>query len=80
MLNALRQMRERYGQRIASVIHLAAYFDLSGEPNPLYEAITIAGTGRLLRGLRDFEVEQFLFSSTMLVHTPGKPGETVSEE
>jgi NAD(P)-dependent dehydrogenase (short-subunit alcohol dehydrogenase family) len=31
---ALRRVRTAYGERIASVIHLAAYFDLTGEPKP----------------------------------------------
>jgi hypothetical protein len=31
------KIRKRHGDRIASVIHLAAYFDLTGEPNPRYE-------------------------------------------
>lgn len=78
--DALRQVRETYGQRIASVIHLAAYFDLSGEPDPMYEEVTVKGTERLLRGLQAFDVEQFVFSSTMLVHAPGKPGQTINEK
>ena len=44
--NSLRQVRERHGRRIASVIHLAAYFDLTGEPNPKYEEVTVRGTER----------------------------------
>jgi hypothetical protein len=32
------------GQRIASVIHLAAYYDFSGEPSRPYEQITVRGT------------------------------------
>jgi nucleoside-diphosphate-sugar epimerase len=59
----LRRVRTAYGSRIASVIHLAAYFDLTGEPNPLYEQITVRGTENLLRALHSFEVEQFLFAS-----------------
>ena len=38
------------------------------------------GTERLLRGLREFEVGQFIFSSTMLVHKPGEPGIWINEE
>ncbi len=38
------------------------------------------GTERLLHGLRDFEVEQFIFSSTMLVHAPCEPGERIDED
>lgn len=67
---ALDGVRTRYGNRIASVVHLAAYYDFSGAESPLYRTITVEGTERLLRNLQSFEVEQFLFSSTMLVHAP----------
>src|SRR5688500_3742395 len=75
---AFERVRIAYGDRIASVIHLAAYYDLSGEPNPLYEEITLRGTERLLQSLQEFTVEQFIFSSTMLVHAPTAPGRPIS--
>ncbi len=77
---ALDRVRGLGHTRITSVIHLAAYYSFSGEPSPLYEHVTVRGTERLLRGLRDFEVEQFIFSSTMLVHAPCEPGERINEE
>src|SRR3546814_12640854 len=40
---ALERVRVAYGSRIASVVHLAAYFDLTGEPNPKYEQVTEIG-------------------------------------
>lgn len=46
---ALQRVRTGYGGRIASVIHLAAYYDFSGEPSDKYEQITVRGTERLLR-------------------------------
>ena len=67
---ALHEVRQRFGGRIASVIHLAAYYDTTGEDNPKYDAVTVEGTRRLLAALRDFETEQFVFSSTLLVHAP----------
>lgn len=78
----LRVLREHHGTRIAAVVHLAAYYDFLGKPSPSYDAITVEGTRRLLRGLRDggFEVDQFIFSSTMLVHKPGEPGEFINED
>jgi len=76
----LEAIREMHGNRIASVIHLAAYYDFSGAPSPLYDEITVRGTERLLRMLQDFEVEQFIFSSTDLVHTPSKPGKRINEK
>jgi nucleoside-diphosphate-sugar epimerase len=71
---AFERVRIAYGDRIASIVHLAAYYDLSGEASPLYEQVTVGGTGRLLKQLKDFQVEQFIFSSTMLVHTPNDAG------
>ena len=40
----LERIRVGYGERIASVIHLAAYDDFSGEPSEKYETITVQGT------------------------------------
>ncbi|MBX3301813.1 MAG: NAD-dependent epimerase/dehydratase family protein [Nitrospira sp.] len=78
--DALNNVRRLGHTRITSVIHLAAYYSFSGEPSTLYEQVTVRGTERLLHGLRDFEVEQFIFSSTMLVHAPCKPGERIHED
>lgn len=78
--DGLRALRARHGGRLASVIHLAAYYDFSGEPDPKYDEITVQGTARLLRGLQDFEVEQFVFASTMLVHAPTDPGLPIDED
>lgn len=74
--DALAGIRRRFGAQVASVIHLAAYYDLSGEPNPKYRSVTVEGTRRLLRALQHgFDnVEQFVFASTMLVHAPTRPG------
>lgn len=78
----LETVRERHGNTLVSVMHFAAHYDFSGAPSPLYEKITVGGTGRLLRLLREmgFRVEQFIFSSTMLVHAPTAPGRPITEE
>lgn len=77
---ALNRVRYAYGDQIASVIHLAAYYDFSGEPSPLYEEVTVKGTERLLEALQDFNVSQFLFSSTNLVYRPTEPGQKIDED
>ncbi|KQT20310.1 MULTISPECIES: NAD-dependent epimerase/dehydratase family protein [unclassified Bradyrhizobium] len=64
----LNELQRRFGKRIASVVHLAAYYDISGDPNPLYERVTVEGTHRLIDALQSFQVEQFVFASTMLVY------------
>ena len=78
----LRTIREHHGAHVAAVVHLAAHYDFLGEPSTKYDEITVRGTERLLRGLRelDFNVEQFLFSSTMLVHRPAALGQYITEE
>ena len=77
----LRVIREHHGARVVSVIHLAAYYDFLGAPSEKYDEITVRGTGRLLREPRaiDFQIEQFVFSSTMLVHRPAEPGQFINE-
>ena len=77
---ALDRVRHGYGDRLAAVVHLAAYYDFSGEPSEKYEEVTVRGTERLLRNLRGFHVGQFLFSSTMLVHAPTEPGRKITED
>jgi len=67
-------------QRIASVIHLAAYYSFDQQHSDLYDKITVQGTEKLLRALEKFQVDQFIFSSTMLVHAPGKPGCPITED
>jgi nucleoside-diphosphate-sugar epimerase len=80
--DGLRLIREHHGLHVASVIHLAAYYDFFGAASTKYEQITVQGTARLLRELhaQNFQVEQFMFSSTMLVYRPGEPGEFINED
>lgn len=68
--DTLKDIREQYGDHIISVIHLAAHYDFSGKPSPLYRDLTVEGTRRLIRGLQDFSVDQFIFSSSLLVMKP----------
>lgn len=76
---ALERFRQRFGSHIASVVHLAAYFDQSGDDHPLYEAVNVQGTRHLLRALQPLDVDQFVYASTMLVHAPCRPGQRIDE-
>ncbi len=78
--DALEKVAEKLGRQLAAVIHLAAYFDFSGEHSPLYDSVNVEGTRHLLHALQRFRVERFIYSSTMLVHQPGRPGEKTTEE
>ncbi len=76
---ALHRLRDAFGARIASVVHLVAYFDFSNADDPRYRSVNVEGTRHLLRALQAFEVEQFVYASTMLVHAPCRPGERIDE-
>lgn len=76
----LDHVRENYGNKIASVIHLAAYYSFASSESSNYDRITVRGTQRLLKGLQSFDVDQFIFSSTMLVHKPTAPGIKITED
>lgn len=77
---ALKHVRENYGPGIASVIHLAGYYSFTGDADPRYYTVNVLGTRRLLRGLQNFEVGQFVFASSMLVHAPQAPGQRINED
>jgi nucleoside-diphosphate-sugar epimerase len=77
---AFNRIRYAYGNRIASIIHLAAFYSFSGEHLELYDIITVNGTRRVLEQAKKFEVEQFIFTSTMLVHEPTPRGVIQNED
>jgi nucleoside-diphosphate-sugar epimerase/uncharacterized membrane protein len=76
---AFNKIAEEQGKNLAAVIHLAAYFDFTGEDSPLYEQVNLQGTRHLLHALAPFTIERFIYSSTMLVHQPGSPGDKITE-
>lgn len=76
---ALDHIKQRYGREIASILHLAAYYNFSGGGWDKYEAITIGGTRRMLAYTNDCKVEQFIFTSTMLVYAPCQLGQKIDE-
>jgi nucleoside-diphosphate-sugar epimerase len=80
MRSALSRVKEKFGSNLASVIHLAAFYDFAGNPSPLYQKVNIEATERLFQHLHDFEVGQFIYTSTMLVHRPCRPGDRIHEE
>ncbi|WED42062.1 vitamin K epoxide reductase family protein [Legionella cardiaca] len=77
---AFKLFKEKYGSKITAVIHLAAYFDFTGNESPLYKSVNVDGTKKLLVALQDFDVERFIYSSTILVHKPCPLGETIHED
>lgn len=80
VIEGMDYVRKKYGNKIASVVHLAAYYSFTGGSWNHYQRITVDGTKRLLDSLKNFECGQFIFSSTMLVHAPCKPGQKITED
>ncbi|MXO86925.1 NAD-dependent epimerase/dehydratase family protein [Altererythrobacter aurantiacus] len=80
MKTALEKIGDKHGRKVAAVIHLVAFFDFSGEPSPKYDQVNVEGTRQLLNALGGFEVERFIYASTMLVHEPQDPGERIDEQ
>lgn len=77
---AIERIKFAYGNEIASVIHLAAYYDFAGEPSDLYEKVTVKGTENFLSALQQLDVKQFVFSSTNLVYKPTEVGTKIDED
>ncbi len=77
---AFERIRHVYGSKITSIIHLAAYYSFEGKHLELYDKITVQGTARVLEEAKKFEVDQFIFTSTMLVHDPSERGVIQNED
>jgi nucleoside-diphosphate-sugar epimerase len=77
---AIERLGMVHGRHVASVVHLAAFYDFAGEDSPLYDEVTVQGTRRLLDALQELRVDQMVFSSTMLVHEATQPGDPIDEE
>lgn len=77
---AFDEVKKRYGDKVISMVHLAAYYSFSGDRPELYDIITVNGSRRLLQNLHNFDCEQFLFSSTQLVYAPTEPGVSIDED
>jgi len=77
--SAMQEIKQNFGDRIASFVHLAAYYNFTGGEWSKYEQITVRGTEHLLEAVQAFNTEQFLFSSTMLIHEPQDPPLKINE-
>lgn len=73
-------IKARVGNHIVAFVHLAAYYSFTKGDPKAYDEITVQGTKRILDQLKKFQVEQFIFSSTILVHAPSGEHEKINEE
>lgn len=77
---AMERIRYGYGSKISSVVHLAAFYSFNTKDSPGYKEINEEGTQKFLRQLQDFDVDQFIYSSTNLIYKPQKPGTKINED
>lgn len=77
---AMERIRYGYGSKIASVIHLAAFYSFNTKDSPGYDEINVKGTQKFLSQLQDFEVDQFIYSSSDLIYKPSEPGTKINED
>lgn len=75
-----KQVKEKFGDHVVSMVHLAAYYNFTGGHQDLYDKITVRGSERMLHHLQEFKCEQFIFSSTQLLMAPCKVGEKINED
>lgn len=72
-------------RRIASaggaqaVIHLAAFYDFTGEDHPEYQRTNVEGLRHVLDGCRDLGLEQFVFASSVAACRFPRPGQAITE-
>lgn len=77
----LQEIKQDFGPRLHSVIHLVAYYDFRGGEDERYDLITVNGSRSLMKSLREnFEVGKFIFSSSMLVYEPVPIGQRLRDD
>lgn len=76
---AMDAIRKKYGEQIASIVHLASHFDGHDQNLQIYDDVTVKGTENLIEAARSFKTEQFLFASSLLVYKPCEPGQKITE-
>ena len=77
----LKYLCDHYGKTIASVIHLPIDNHPVQADWSYYQSFIVHGTELLFKGLRkyQFEVGQFIFTSSMCVHATCKAGQKIDE-
>ncbi len=76
---AFKHIREKYGDHIASIIHLASFYKPEEGNWPSYEKVMGQGTLNLIENARTFHLEQLLYVSSLQVNAPCEPGQKINE-
>jgi nucleoside-diphosphate-sugar epimerase len=69
----------RAGGRVDVLIHLAAYYDFSGEEHPEYQRTNVDAMRSLLEQARGLDLEHFIFASSVAACPFSSPGRPITE-
>lgn len=72
------RIREEGGAQL--LLHLAAYYDYSGEDSPEYTRTNVGGTRNVLELAEPLRLRKFIFTSSIAACPFPEPGGTVTEE
>ena len=72
------QIRELGGAEL--LLHLAAYYDFTGEDNPEYERTNVDGTRNLLELAEPLKLRKFIYTSSIAACPFPAPGDAVDGE
>jgi nucleoside-diphosphate-sugar epimerase len=65
--------------RVELLIHMAAYYDFTGEPNPEYQRTNVEGTRNVLELAEPLGLRQLIYTSSVAACPFPPPGEVVTE-
>jgi len=67
------------GGRVHSVIHLAAYYDFTGDDHPEYQRTNVDGLRNLLEQCRTMKPKRFIYASSLAACEFPPPGKVLTE-
>ena len=71
------RIRELGGARL--LLHMAAYYDFTGEDNPEYQRTNVLGTDNLIKLAAPLKLRRFIFASSAAACPFPEPGRVVTE-
>ncbi|ODS32687.1 MAG: NAD-dependent epimerase/dehydratase [Candidatus Scalindua rubra] len=74
------EIKEKISGKIDYVFHLAAYYDMSNRKNKMYRETNENGTRYLLDNLINFNVNNFVFTSSTVVFKPTMGDDKLNED
>lgn len=77
LARCFRGLRDSGGAQV--LLHLAGYYDFTGDPHPEYERTNVRGTELVLAAARELGLERFFFASSVAACSFPAPGKALDE-